>query len=100
MGDWRAMGQGMRRRSGRPSSHLAGARNPSQLPRFVNDPSSEPREAGRPHGTTKELSFWDQARRQESASEAKLGESVWAKAPLDPEKQRKLRMKPEGQYFG
>ena len=104
MGDWRAMGQGVRRRMGKPSAHTAGARNPSQLPRFVNEPSSESRTAGRPDGTTQDDSFWDRAAKQESASFAKAGEDQWtrelkARQSNHPSLQHK-RMRPDGGFFG
>ena len=105
MGDWRAMGQGVRRRMGKPSAHSKGATNPSQLPRFVNPPPEEGRTAGRPEGTTKNDSFWDRAHRQESASEARAGEDQWTRQIKDrmsenhPAMQHK-RMKRTNDFFG
>ena len=105
MGDWRAMGQGIRRRMGKPSAHSQGARNPSQLPRFTNAPGEETRTAGRPEGTTKNDSFWDKARRQETAAQARAGEDQWTKelkaraSQNHPSMQHK-RMRPDGGYFG
>ena len=106
MGDWRAMGQGVRRRMGKPSAHSVGARNPSQLPRFVNSPGEDVagRTAGRPEGTTRDDSFWDRAAKEDSASFARAGEDQWtrelkARQGNHPSLQHK-RMRPDGGFFG
>lgn len=104
MGDWRTMGQGIRRRMGKPSAHSVGARNPSQLPRFVNNPSDEARTAGRPEGTAQDTSFWDRAAKEESASFGRVAEDQWtrelkARQSNHPSLQHK-RMRPDGGFFG
>lgn len=69
-GDWRTMGQGMRRRQGYPSSHVRGAaRLPGQMPR---DPLATSYDhAGRPEGTKKgPASFWDRAGRGMATEES------------------------------
>lgn len=105
MGDWRAMGQGIRRRMGKPSAHSQGARNPSQLPRFVDPPAEEGRTAGRPEGTTKDDSFWDRAAKEDSESYGRVAEDQWTRelknrvSENHPSMQHK-RMRRENDFFG
>lgn len=103
MGDWRAMGQGARRRMGRPSAHNKPMRTPSQLPRFVEYPGEE-RTAGRPFGTEKERSFWDKAMRAEAEDKSRPFEDDWSEQVNERMKLRssvqQKRMRPSDQYFG
>jgi hypothetical protein len=65
---------------------------------FVNAPERLP---GRPEGTSKEGSIWDEMGKADPASLERAHESEWSrKVSENHPSVRAKRMKPEGGYFG